>query len=77
MTPEIIIAIVSVLGTVAGSALGVIASARLTAYRLQQLENKVNKHNNFAERIPTLESTMEHEFKHIYYELDELKGVTK
>ena len=30
-------------------------SAKLTNYRIQQLEKKVDKHNNFAERIPVIE----------------------
>lgn len=40
--------------------LGVLVSNRksgaLIAYRLQQLEAKVDKHNNFAERIPVIEN---------------------
>jgi hypothetical protein len=31
----------------------------MTNYRLKQLENKVDKHNNFAERIPTIETRVE------------------
>lgn len=48
---EIIIAVCSLLGTAAGSFGGM----RLMTYRIQQLEVKVDKHNNFAERIPVIE----------------------
>lgn len=48
---EIIIAILALVGTVIGSFSGF----RLTAYRVEQLEKKVDRHNNFAERIPILE----------------------
>lgn len=55
MPDEIIIAMLSFLGTLIGTASGILTSAKLTNYRLQQLEKKVDKHNNFAERIPVLE----------------------
>lgn len=55
MPDEIIIATLSFLGTLIGTASGILTSAKLTNYRLQQLEKKVDKHNNFAERIPVLE----------------------
>ncbi len=55
MEPEIIVAMLSFLGTLCGAGLGVLASARLTAYRIQQLEKKVDKHNSFATRLPVVE----------------------
>lgn len=55
MQPEILTALLSGGGTLAGSIIGIIGSARMTAYRIQQLEKKVDKHNNFAERIPVIE----------------------
>ena len=45
----------SFLGTLAGTVGGIITSAKLTNYRLRELEKKVDKHNNFAQRIPLLE----------------------
>ena len=47
--------IVALAGTIIGSFIGVIASSKLTNFRLKQLEQKVDKHNNFAERIPVVE----------------------
>lgn len=55
MTETIIIAIIGFLSAVVGSGLGVIASAKLTNYRLEQLEKKVNLHNNLIERVYILE----------------------
>lgn len=63
MDSTVICALLSLLGTLGGSLGGILVSSKLTAYRLQQLENKVAEHNNFARRIPVLEeqiSTMEH-----------------
>ena len=34
---------------------GILASARLTNYRLEQLEKKVDAHNHFAARMPVIE----------------------
>ena len=55
MNSEIWVALLSLLGTLLGSASGVLASARLTSYRIAQLETKVARHNGFGERIPVLE----------------------
>ena len=71
MLPEIISAIISILGTLGGAFLGVVTSARLTAYRIEQLEKKVDKHNGFAEVIPVIQS----QISNIYHEINEIKGV--
>jgi len=49
-----------------GSALGVIASAKMTNYRIEQLEKTVEKHNKVVERMFRIEGRMdeaEHEIK--------------
>lgn len=66
---SVIVAACSLLGTIIGSYKG----AQLTSYKIEQLEKKVEKHNNFAERMPVVEK----EIKHIYHELDELKECKK
>lgn len=55
MSNEIVIALLSLVGTLMGSGLGVIASSRLTNYRIQQLEKKVEKHNSVVERMAVAE----------------------
>lgn len=55
MSEGVVIALIGFLGTLIGSAIGVIASAKLTNYRLGQLESKVNLHNNAIERLYNLE----------------------
>ena len=59
MTSEIVVALLGLAGTLAGSFLGVVAASKLTRYRLQQLEEKVNRHNNLIERTYKLEGQME------------------
>jgi ABC-type lipoprotein release transport system permease subunit len=51
MSEAVIIALIGFAGAVVGSALGILASAKLTNYRLEQLEKKVNLHNNAIERL--------------------------
>ena len=55
MNSEIIVALISLLGTLGGSLGGILVSSKMTNYRLQQLENKVAEHNNFARRMPVIE----------------------
>lgn len=56
MSETVIVAIISFVGTAFGTLGGIYASSKLTAYRIEQLEKKVDKHNAFAERIPVLEN---------------------
>ncbi len=56
MTQEVMVALIGLAGSAMGSALGVLASARLTSYRLEQLEKKVDKHNQVVERTFRLEA---------------------
>lgn len=55
MSTEITVALLSLLGTSLGSMAGILTANRLSNYRIQQLEIKVDKHNNFAGRIPVIE----------------------
>lgn len=68
MTETIIIALLSFAGTVVGSLLGILAANKLTNYRLEQLEKKVEKHNNLVERMYNLETKVavdEEEIEHL------------
>ena len=58
MDTDIIIALISLIGTLGGSFGGIIVSGKLTAFRLEQLEKRVAEHNNFARRIPVIEEQM-------------------
>ena len=56
MNAEMIVAIVSGLGTLAGSFAGIMASNKLTNYRIKRLEKKVEKHNQVIDRVYRLET---------------------
>ena len=68
MEPEIVVALLSLVGTLGGSFLGVLASNKLINYRIQQLEEKVEKHNNLVERMVLVET----EVKSAQHRLDSL-----
>ena len=63
---DIIVAALALLGTAIGSFSGF----KLTSYRVEQLEKKVDKHNHFAERIPIVEEKI----KAINHRLDDLEA---
>lgn len=50
----IVVGFLSLIGTGIGSWSG----SKLMSYRIEQLEHKVDKHNNFAERMPVIEEKM-------------------
>lgn len=65
MTSTIIVALLSLIGTAIGSYSGF----KLTEYRVQQLENKVAEHNNYARRLPVVEE----QIKVINHRIDDLE----
>lgn len=65
MQGEILIAVLSFLGTCLGSWGGL----KLMSYRIEQLEKKVEKHNNFAGRMPVVEE----QIKVINHRLEDLE----
>ena len=69
MSQQIIIAAISLLGTLLGTFGGIITSTKLTNYRIEQLEKKVEKHNTVVERMALAENNI----KNIYHQLDDLE----
>lgn len=59
MTEGIIIGILSLCGTLAGTYFANRKSSALIAYRLEQLEKKVELHNNAVERLYKVEKALD------------------
>lgn len=55
MSDTIIIALISLIGTLGGTFGGILATSKLTNYRIEQLEKKVDRHNSIIERTFRLE----------------------
>lgn len=58
MTETVIVAILSLVGTLVGTFGGIVVAGKLTNYRIEQLEKKVEKHNTIVERTFVLEGQM-------------------
>ena len=71
MPSEVIVAIIAFIGTTLGTFGGIVTSAKLSNYRIEQLEKKVDKHNNFAARMPVIEE----QIKVINHRIDDLEVV--
>lgn len=72
----VIVGVLSLLGTLAGSFGGI----KLISYRIEQLEKRVEKHNNLIERTYKLEEETEvqkEQIKTINQQLADLKGKTE
>lgn len=51
MSSEIVIALLSLCGTLIGTLGGILASNKLTNYKIEVLSKRVDKHNNLVERM--------------------------
>lgn len=52
---EAIVSLISALGSAVGSFLGIMINSRLINFRIEQLEKKVDKHNQVIDRVYELE----------------------
>jgi ABC-type lipoprotein release transport system permease subunit len=79
MSETVIVTIISFTGTLLGTLGGIVASAKLTLYRIEQLEKKVDKHNNVIERVFKLEehgAVIDEQIKVANHRIDDLEKQT-
>lgn len=77
MNDVVLVALISLIGTLGGTFGGIITSSKLTNYRIEQLEKKVEKHNNVVERVYSLEkqeAVIEEEIKVINHRIEDLEA---
>ena len=80
MSDTVLVAVIGLVGSGLGSLVGVIASSKLTQYRIEQLEKKVDKHNNIVERMYALEERValnEEKIKVENHRIEDLEGFHK
>ena len=76
MNDVVLVALISLIGTLGGTFGGIITSSKLTNYRIEQLEKKVEKHNSVIERVYKLEqadAVEEEEIKVINHRIADLE----
>ena len=59
MSETVIVALLSLLGSLGGTLGGIALNSKLSNYRIEQLEKKVDKHNNLVERMYAVEERTE------------------
>lgn len=80
MNDVVIVAIISLIGTLGGTFGGILTSSKLTNYRIEQLEKKVEKHNKVVERVFILEkdkAVFEEEIKVANHRIEDLESYHK
>ena len=78
MPAEVITAALSLVGTLVGTLGGIALSTNLTNYRIEQLEKKVEKHNNLITRTFKLEpdfAVLDEKMKVANHRIDDLEDI--
>ena len=70
MPDVVIVSLISLAGTLFGSIAGIMTANKLTTYRVEELEKKVDKFNNLVERTFKLEQSTARQWDRI----DEIKS---
>lgn len=66
---SILVPIITSALALVGTAIGSFSGFKLTSYRVEQLEKKVDKHNHFASRMPVVEE----QIRIINHRIDDLE----
>lgn len=80
MTDAVIVAILSLVGTLGGTFGGILTSNKLVNYRIQELEKKVEKHNSVIERVYKIEqheAVIDEEIKVANHRIEDLEEFHK
>lgn len=80
MSDIVIVALISLAGTMIGSFGGIVTANKLISYRVEQLEKKVDKHNMVIERVYKLEQSeavFHEEMKVANHRIDDLEDYHK
>ena len=68
MSGDVILALIAFAGTLVGTFGGIMTANKLSNYRIEQLEKKVEKHNNLVERMVVVENSV----KSAHHRIDDL-----
>lgn len=80
MATEIIIALITLAGSAVGTLGGIVINSRMSNYRIEQLEKKVDKHNNLIERTYAIEqhnAVVDEEIKVANHRIEDLEKISE
>ncbi len=80
MAVEIVVAVITLMGSALGTFGGILINTKLTNYRLGELEKKVDKHNQVIDRVYKLESreaVIEEDIKVANHRIEDLEEYHK
>ena len=80
MNAEIVVSLITLLGSAIGTFAGITVNSKLMNYRIEQLEKKQDKHNGLVERVYKLEeheAVTDEEIKVINHRIKDLEGKTE
>ena len=80
MSSESMVALLSLAGTLFGTFGGIITSSKLSNYRIEQLEKKVQAHNNLVERMDAVEGhqeTLDEKLKVANHRIEDLEDAAR
>lgn len=80
MVTEVVTAIIGVVGSGIGSLIGIICNSKLTNYKIEQLEKKVEKHNQVVDRMYEAEksiSVIQEDVKVANHRIEDLENERK
>lgn len=79
MSDSVIVALISLIGTLGGTFSGIVVGSKLLSYRVDQLEKKVEKHNSVIDRTYAVESRLDvidEQIKVANHRLEDLENKT-
>nr|DAM19172.1 MAG TPA: hemolysin [Caudoviricetes sp.] len=75
-----IIALITLAGSAVGTLGGIVINSRMSNYRIEQLEKKVDKHNNLIERTYAIEqhnAVVDEEIKVANHRIEDLEKISE
>jgi cell division protein FtsB len=73
MTNEVLTALLALVGTIVGSGSGILISNKLVNYRIEQLENKLDKYTDKSDEVIKELAVTKRDLETAFIRIDELR----
>lgn len=75
--PTVLVAVISLIGTLIGSISGVLVSNKLSNYRIEQLERKLDRYASNVDEMRERLAVVERDIQTTFLRIDELRNEMK